>query len=209
MTDTDEDGPGTLPGPEADGIGENGEPVEQRSYSVTNQKWFRDESKLMDRRFLRLAAADVAAGPKALDAVDTLVLADIPAPTDPRGALYDTAAYYANLKAWVERGGNLVLTDKALHALGDLGVVPAESVTDINVYQPYANFQDFGHAMAEGLRRNAHQLVEAATLGYGIGTDASPMTVVDTGAWEGAGGHVIGTHHDPPDRRGPGDRPQP
>ena len=61
------------------------------------------------------------------------------------------------------------------------------------MYQPYANFQDFGHAMTEGLRRNAHQLVEAATLGYGIGTDASPMTVVDTAAWEGAGGHVIGT----------------
>ena len=97
------------------------------------------------------------------------------------------------MRRWVKRGGNLVLTDKALHALGDLGVVPADAVQDINVYQPYANFQDFGHPMTEGLRRNAHQLVEAATLGYGIGTDASPMTVVDTGAWEGAGGHVIGT----------------
>ena len=86
-----------------------------------------------------------------------------------------------------------MLTDRALHALGDLGVVPAEAITDINVYQPYANFQDFDHPMTEGLRPNAHQLVEAATLGYGIGNDASPMTVVDTGAWEGAGGHVIGT----------------
>ena len=37
VTDKDENGPGTLPGPEADGIGENGEPVEQRPYSVTNQ----------------------------------------------------------------------------------------------------------------------------------------------------------------------------
>ena len=71
--------------------------------------------------------------------------------------------------------------------------MPADAITDINVYQPYANFQDFDHPMTEGLRPNAHQLVEAATLGYGIGTDASPMTVVDTAAWEGAGGHVIGT----------------
>ena len=47
--------------------------------------------------------------------------------------------------------------------------------------------------MTKGLRPNAHQLVEAATLGYGIGNDASPMTVVDTAAWEGAGGHVVGT----------------
>ena len=32
VTDTDENGPGTLPGPEEDGIGEDGQPVEQRSY---------------------------------------------------------------------------------------------------------------------------------------------------------------------------------
>ena len=49
VTDTDENGPGTLPGPEKDGIGEDGKPVEQRSYSVTNQKWFRDTNALMDR----------------------------------------------------------------------------------------------------------------------------------------------------------------
>ena len=61
------------------------------------------------------------------------------------------------------------------------------------MYQPYANFLDFDHPMTEGLRPNARQLVEAATLGYGIGNDASPMTVVDTAAWEGAGGHVVGT----------------
>ena len=193
VTDTDEDGSGRLPGPEADGIGENGLPVEQRPYNVTNQKWFADTSVLMNRPFRRLRAARIAAKRRALNVVDTLVLADVPAPADPRGRAYDRAAYYANIRRWVERGGNLVLTDKALHALGDLGVVPAEAVTDVNVYQPYANFQDFGHAMTKGLRPNAHQLVEAATLGYGIGSDASPMTVVDTAAWEGAGGQVVGT----------------
>ena len=193
VTDADEDGPGRLPGPEADGIGENGLPVEQRPYNVTNQKWFADTGVLMDRKFRRLRAADIAAKRGALNVVDTLVLADVPAPADPRGRAYDKAAYYANIRSWVERGGNLVLTDKALHALGDLGAVPAEAVQDIAVYQPYANFQDFGHPLTEGLRPNAHQLVEAATLGYGIGTDASPMTVVDTAAWEGAGGHVVAT----------------
>jgi zinc carboxypeptidase len=193
VTDTDENGPGTLPGPDEDGIGADGQPVEQRPYEVTNQTWFRDENRLMPSPFRALAAADIAADPKALDVVDTLVLADVAAPADSQGRSYDTTAYYANLKAWVERGGNLVLTDKALHALGDLGIVPADSITDINVYQPYANFQDFDHPMTDGLRPNAHQLVEAATLGYGIGSDESPMTVVDTSAWEGAGGHVIGT----------------
>ena len=193
VTDTDENGPGRLPGPRADGIGQNGLPVEQRPYEVTNQQWFRDTNRLMPEPFRGLAAADVAADPKALDVVDTLVLADVAAPADTQGRSYDTAAYYANIRDWVERGGNLVLTDKALHALGDLGLVSAEAIQDINVYQPYANFQDFDHEMAKGLRPNARQLVEAATLGYGIGNEASPMTVVDTAAWEDVGGHMIGT----------------
>ncbi|MGH2837863.1 MAG: M14 family zinc carboxypeptidase [Thermoleophilaceae bacterium] len=193
VTDKDEDGPGRLPGPEGDGIGENGEPVEQRSYEVTNQKWFADTNAMMDHPFRKLRAADIASNSRALNVVDTLVLADVPAPADSRGRTYDKSAYFANIRAWVERGGNLVLTDKALHALGDLGVVAADAVTDIAVYQPYANFQALDHAMTKGLRPNAHQLVEAATLGYGIGSDESPMTVVDTAAWEAAGGHVVGT----------------
>jgi hypothetical protein len=197
VTDSDEDGPGTLPGPDEDGIGDDGEPVEQRPYEVTNQAWFRDTNRLMPAPFRELAAADIAADPRTLDVVDTLVLADVPAPADAQGRTYDPAAYYANLRAWVERGGNLVLTDKALHALADLGFVSADAIQDINVYQPYANFQDFDHPMTAGLRSNARQLVEAAALGYGIGNDASPMTIVDSAAWEAAGGYVIGTSPDP------------
>jgi hypothetical protein len=193
VTNTDKNGPGTLPGPEADGIGENGQPVEQRPYSVTNQKWFRDTNKLIDRRFRKLRAARIARRWRALNEVDTLVLSDVPAPRDPRGRRYKKAAYYKNLRRWVMRGGNLVLTDRAMHALGKLEVVPADAVEDIRVYQPYANFRDLEHPMTQGLRSNARQLVEAATLGYGIGDDESPMTVVDTAAWEEAGGHVIGT----------------
>ena len=199
VTNKDKNGPGTLPGPEKDGIGEDGKPVKQRPYRVTNQRWFRDTNRLMPkkRRFVKLRAADVARQRKALNRVDSLVLADIPAPADPRKGRkyrkYKRAKYYANVKSWVRRGGNLVLTDRALHALAKLGVVPKNAIQDIRVYQPYVNFRDFEHELAQGLRPNARQLVEAAILGYGIGNDASPMTVVDTAAWEEAGGHVVGT----------------
>jgi hypothetical protein len=193
ITDKDRNGPGTLPGPEEDGIGENGDPVEQRSYKATNQQWFKDTSELMPRPFRELRAWRIARRRRELNRVDTLVLADRPAPRWAGGPDYSRERYYENIKRWVGRGGNLVLTDRALHALGKLGVVPADAIQDIDVYQPYANFQDFGHPMTEGLRPNARQLVEAATLGYGIGNDASPMTVVETAAWEEAGGHVIGT----------------
>jgi hypothetical protein len=196
VTDTDENGPGRLPGPRADGIGADGEPVAQRPYEVTNQQWFRDTNRLMPTPFRELAAADIAANPTALDVVDTLVLADDAAPADPQGRSYNAGAYFENIRQWVRRGGNLVLTDRALHALARFGVVGESSIEDVDVYQPYANFRDFDHPMMDGLRPNARQLVEAAALGYGIGSTASPMTVVQTAAWEAAGGHVIGTTWD-------------
>jgi hypothetical protein len=122
--------------------------------------------------------------------VDTLVLADLVAPED--GETYDVADYYANLRSWVESGGNLVLTDRALHVLEGIGYVPDGSVKDIQVYQPHANFTDFEHPMVAGLRGNARQLAEFTLIGYPIGSTASPMSMVDTAAWETAGGHVVG-----------------
>jgi hypothetical protein len=188
VTDTDEDGKGATPD-----TGQNGEPIVQRPYDVSNQRWFRDTNALMPRPFVELASADVAADGSVLDQVDTLVLSDVALPQDPLGRSTDAVAYYGNLKAWVERGGNLVLTDRALHALGSMGIVPASAVQNINVYQPYANILDLSHPMVQGLRSNARQLVEATVLGYGIGNSASPMTVVTRSAWEAAGGKTVGT----------------
>ena len=189
VTDADEDGPG--PGFSTEGA--NGSKIVQKPYSVTNQQWFRDTNRLMPEPFAELAAGDVAADGKTLDQVDSLVLADVAVPADTKGRSVDATAYFANLKAWVERGGNLVLTDKALHALEKMGVVESGAVKDITVYQPYANFKDFTHPLAKGLKTNARQLVEAPALGYGIGNDASPMSIVDRAAVEKAKGKVVAT----------------
>ena len=192
-TVTSADGIGRKPGPTGNGIGANGKPVVQKPYNVTNQQWFRDEDRYVTTKFAPLTSGAIAADPSTLDTVDTLVLADTALPRDPDGTTVDAATYYANLKAWIQRGGNLVLTDRAMHALENLGVLAAGKVTDIKVYQPYANIKDFTNPMVKGLRPNARQLVEAAILGYGIGNSASPMTVVDTAAWTAAGGKVVGT----------------
>jgi hypothetical protein len=193
VTDTDEDGYGTGPATEGEQVGLDPNPVTQRPYEVSNMKWFEDTDKLLSSPFVKLTSGQVASDPEALDQVDTIVLADVPLPQDTEGGNVSSAAYYANLKAWVAKGGNLVLTDRALHALGDLGVVDAASVRDVTVYQPYANIRDYEHPMVEGLRKNARQLVEAAALGYGIGNNASPMTIVDKAAWDAAGGHTVAT----------------
>jgi hypothetical protein len=193
VTHADENGPGTLPGPGGDGKSENGTPAPQEPYNVTNQQWFKDTSRLMPKPFLGLSSGDVAESGSFLDFLDTLVLADVKVPADVQGRPVDGASYWRNIRAWIERGGNLVLTDRAVHGLSDLGIVPAAAIKDITVYQPYANMQDFSHPMLKGLRPNARQLVEAAVLGYEIGNDASPMTIVDKAEWEKAGGKTVGT----------------
>jgi hypothetical protein len=199
VTDTDENGSGTLPGPAPspsvppNGTGANGLPVEQMPYDATNMQWFEDTSPLLEKPFVSFTSGQIASDPAALDAVDTLVLADVPLPEDPSGVAVDPVAYYGNIRAWVERGGNLVLTDKALHALGDMGVVTPDEVSDINVYQPYANIEDFDHPMVQRLRLNARQLAEYTLIGYGIGNNQSPMSVVDRAAWEEGNGYTVAT----------------
>ncbi len=193
VTDRDADGAGSLPGPKQDGIGKDGKAVAQKPYAASRMRFFQETSRLMTRPFAPVASGDIARDATALDALDTLVLADVALPKDSKGRPVDTAAYYRNLGSWVGRGGNLVLTDKAIHALGDLGLIDADKVKDLKVYQPYTDFKDFTDPLAKGLRKNARQLVEAAVLGYGIGNSASPMTGVDPTAFAGAKGKVVGT----------------
>ena len=175
VTDTVENGPGRLPGrPTTPGVGADGQPVEQRPYEASSQQWFRDTNRLMDKPFVPVASADIAGDATALDGLDTLVLGDVPVPADPGGRSVDAAAYWATIKGWVERGGNLVLTDRGLYGLEKMGIVPAGGVKDVEVYLPYANFKNFGHVMTEGLRPNARQLVESPILGYGINNATNP-----------------------------------
>ncbi|HVM12478.1 MAG TPA: hypothetical protein VM638_08390 [Actinomycetota bacterium] len=189
----DENGAGRLPGPSGNGVGQNGRPVAQRPYSASNMDWFEDTAKYVKGGMAKLTPFEIARDGAALDDVDTLVIADQIAPPDALGRSYDRAAYVANLRAWVERGGNLVLTDRAIHALGEMGVLPAAAITNVNVYQPYSNIRNFGHPMVQGLRKNARQLAEYTLIGYGIGNSASPMTRVTKTAWESAGGVTVGT----------------
>ena len=198
VTDRDENGAGTKPGPKADGKGADGKPVEQKPYEVSNMKWFTDTNRFMPRPFFGLSSGEIAEDSSALDQVDSLVVADTALPADTSGRKVDAKAYYENLKAWVRRGGNLVLTDQAVKALADLGVVRKDAISTLQVYAPFANFTSFDHPLTKGLRPNARQLVESTMVGYGIAgvkekADTAPTVVVASDAWKAAGGAVIGT----------------
>ena len=196
ITDSDRNGVGTRPGPGGGGIGADGERVSQRHYSATNQQWFKDTNRLMPRPFVPVKPRAIALDKTALDGLSTLVIADKVRPKTATGREAPVKRYFANLLSWVRNGGNLVLTDRALKALRKMGIVSADAVRDIVVYQPYTDIVDFEHPMVQRLRPNARQLVEAPPLGYCIGAACSPMTVVEQAAFEEAGGHTVGTSGD-------------
>src|SRR3954468_19272686 len=74
------DGAGTKPGPKRDGKGADGKKVEQKPYSASNMRFFKDEGRLVKGGLTGVASADVAAG--ALNRLDTVVLADQALPRD-------------------------------------------------------------------------------------------------------------------------------
>src|SRR5205807_1978086 len=91
----------------------------QTPYSVTSMKFLTDYSRYSTRPFVAVNPSDVAAG-SPLQHLDSLVLVNHALPQDATGHNPDPATYYAQLKSYVENGGNLVLTDGAVRALVDM-----------------------------------------------------------------------------------------
>ncbi|MGH2377217.1 MAG: CARDB domain-containing protein [Candidatus Limnocylindria bacterium] len=122
-------------------------------------------------------------------------------------------AYFAALRAFVEAGGNLVLTDGAARGLPHLGVGEPKDVRPLLVFAPYIGFTTDGtnETYADPLARNVdqpgaaegpghrHQTVEPVPLGYAIqdldgnNTGHSFTWTVSPEAWSAAGGRVVGT----------------
>jgi hypothetical protein len=124
-------------------------------------------------------------------------------------------AWMEALRGFVDRGGNLVLTDGALRALPELGTgIPRGAVARRNVYVGQVAFSDgeadtLGHSLAAGVdqpgaRFNAgmrRQTFEPTPLGFAIqdprfginDESTAPQYDVDRGAWEQAGGTIAAT----------------
>ncbi|HYP23012.1 MAG TPA: M14 family metallopeptidase [Actinomycetota bacterium] len=124
----------------------------------------------------------------------------------------EATGFYRNLEEYVRSGGNLILTDKALDALTEMGIVPQSAVSH-GTFAPAPSFnfnvpnngltyeQAEQYPLAAGLdlpgaaERNVGQRqgVEPAPLGYtpdsgDDATPAMPISVVDRAAWEVACG---------------------
>jgi hypothetical protein len=114
----------------------------------------------------------------------------------------DKARIAAALNAFVEGGGNLVLSDDGLRALEWMGVVPAGAVSRGGVYAGHVNFttaRGYDDPLAEGLnrpgaaegRQRRRQVVEPVPLGFAL-NNSQPQWYVTSSAVQAAGGRVVG-----------------
>jgi hypothetical protein len=177
--------------------------LRQTPYDVANTDYFRDLRRVTPTPIKRLSPSDL--GGKL--GVKSLVVAD------------HTKADADRLKQFAKRGGNVVLTDKALRLLPGVLGVPKTSVLDHHAYVGYADL-DFEHRWTKGLGPRARQMFDPVGLGYpllmerdqywpcspecekSVTKNSSPMWTVNREAWEAKGGTTIATADPPKSRKG-------
>lgn len=181
--------------------------VTQTPYDVSNTDYFRDLRPIVSTPIVEVPAARVAAEAGSLD---TLVVPDT---TD-----VDAAA----LARFARRGGNVVLTDRALGLLPALVGVPADGVRRRHAYVGYSDL-DRSHPWTQGLYKRARQMFDPVGLGLPLlmerdqywpcsttcdvspTTNSAPIWSVARDAFAAAGGVTIGTADVREDRKSPGE----
>ncbi|WP_330633127.1 M14 family zinc carboxypeptidase [Halocatena halophila] len=112
--------------------------------------------------------------------------------------------YCAQLDAFVDAGGTLVLTDRGVSLLGDLETslgapFSHSAITDITIYIPFLSERNDDHPLLAGTRPIQRELWKVAPTGYALSVPGSaPLTVLDPDQFEAAGGTVAGYTHDDP-----------
>jgi hypothetical protein len=116
---------------------------------------------------------------------DTLVVAG-----SAYGQINRSAPALATIKAWVEKGGSLIVTDAATQVLADLALVSAGAVQEGRTYMGYTDVIDRSHPLAAKMIGFSRQTYEGVPLGYALG-GAAPNWYLPMA--EGQKGTVVGT----------------
>jgi hypothetical protein len=153
-------------------------------------KFFTDLNKYADEPLDAVRVPEVVADPTILDHYDSIVLTD-----DPKPEPADSNAWSDALRGFVERGGNLVVTDGAAPIIAD--VVDPITSEDITMQRADVGFADFGdrtHPLNAGLRGVASQTYDVIPIGYPDNEGQAPNWRVAEAAWAAAGGYTAGTN---------------
>jgi hypothetical protein len=163
----------------------------QTPYDVSRLDYFSALEQAFGGTVDPVSAQQVASG-RDLSAYDTLVVTDMETPYG--GPRIDKARYVAALDAFASSGGQLLLTDRALDLLPELGVVAEDALT---VNKTDAGHVDFlaplgDHPYEEGLVGKPSQTFYEVMLGYPSRVSTPNYGVLRT-AWEDAGGTTVAT----------------
>jgi hypothetical protein len=158
-------------------------------YDVSRMRFFADLNAFTDNDLTAVTVAGVLDGSVDLSAYDSLVLADraMPAPGD-------RTAWVAALDAFVEGGGDLIVTDGAAPIIAEMaeGIAPAD-ITRVTRNVGYVDFVGEGPLNSD-LRGVASQTYDVVPIGYPDNANAAPNWRVARAAWEAAGGTTAGTN---------------
>ncbi len=168
---------------------------EQKPYESTSMQYYRDLGKyLAPGSSLVPVTSDTVADGSGLRGLDTLVITDreLPRYTAVDGSLAspDRAAFWGAVRAFAEAGGNVVLTDRGVQGVADLGIVPAGATKRVNQDAGKLTEINRDHELLRDVTGVIGQTYFEVPLGYPFGGDNSPAWGVDEAAWTAAGGTV-------------------
>ncbi len=170
------------------------DPADYTPYTVSRMQFFRDLNDHASAPLDEVTVEGVLDGTVDLSTYDSLVLADMVVPA---GLEAVEADWLAALGAFVEGGGNLVLTDSALQALPALLPEAGLTAGDITMQPRNVGYADFvgDSALNEGLRGVASQTYDVIPIGYPDNAGAAPNWRIAEAAIDGLG-TIAGTNGD-------------
>ena len=170
-------------------------------YRATRMEYFRDLSRFTTKPLRALTRRSLLRG--GLRGLDTLVLADKPFGTQFKGRKGQWGRALRKIKRFVKRGGNLVLTDRAIKLVRRFRLVPKGSIKKHLYNAGHIDIHNWKDPYVRGVYHTARQTYYEVPLGFSADADASPHFTIDKAAWEKAGGKSI-AHIEEEDRIGLG-----
>ncbi|HEX8002342.1 MAG TPA: M14 family metallopeptidase [Mycobacteriales bacterium] len=180
----------------SDGLGFKPEPGDRpRRYDVSRMRYFDDLRAAARTTVAPLTSYDIATGRARLSSYDSLVLADVAMPPDPKGRRVDPVAYRKALQAFVKNGGQLVLTDAAVPYARNFGLSGDSITRSTKTNAGHIDFGDLTHEWEKGLSDTSSQTYYEVPLGFSP-TSSAPHYGITTAAWAAAKGVTVGTVSD-------------
>ena len=162
--------------------------VDPKSYRVSRMDFFKDLDKFTTRDLRPVGPGELAR--RGVPRLQTFVIADgsfgelLDGRPTPREPSID------ELRRFVRRGGNLILTDRAVKLLAPLGVVKAKKIKRRVYTAGHVNFEDFNDPYTRDVHHTASQTYYEVPLGFSIDSDTSPHWIVKRRAWRKAKGKI-------------------